>query len=74
MTPKDSLVTKNQVALQRVTWCLFSLHFCFELEIHPSDFGGVTFHKENVPESGNVIVWKVEGAFKDCCSLDNSSG
>ena len=55
-TEVDNCFTKgyfgdqNQVALQHVTWWLFTLHFSFNLEIHPNIFSGATFHMQNDPE------------------------
>ena len=66
---------QRQVALQCVTWWLFTLHFCFKPEIHPDVFNGATSHNENDPEWGNeILLWKAKRATKDSHGLDKFSG
>ena len=80
-TEVDNCFTKGysgdqkQVVLQRVTWWLFTMHFCFDLEIHPDILSGATFHTENDPEQSNEILeWKVERASNACHGLNKSYG
>ena len=39
---------RKQIALQRVTWWLFTLHFCFWPEIHPTSAVGRHFIRKTI--------------------------